>query len=106
MYDAIVVGARCAGAAVGMLLARRGHRVLLLDKASFPSDVISGHFILHPGTRKLAEWGLLEKVLVSNCPPVQQWATDVGDFMLRGDVQTKGDIPACIGRGTTGRLGR
>jgi flavin-dependent dehydrogenase len=68
-----------------------------LDKASFPSDVISGHFILHPGTRKLAEWGLLEKVLESNCPPVHQWATDVGDFTLRGNVQAKGDIPACIG---------
>lgn len=38
MYDAIVVGARCAGSPLAMLPARRGHRVLLLDRAHFPSD--------------------------------------------------------------------
>jgi flavin-dependent dehydrogenase len=97
MYDAIIVGARCAGAAVAMLLARRGHRVLLVDRATFPSDTISGHFVLHTGTRKLAEWGLLDKVLASNCPPVNQWAVDVGDFTLCARVPTKDNIPACIG---------
>jgi flavin-dependent dehydrogenase len=45
MYDAIVVGARCAGAPTAMLLARHGHRVLLVDRASFPSDTVSTHFI-------------------------------------------------------------
>ncbi|HEX2701103.1 MAG TPA: FAD-dependent monooxygenase [Acidimicrobiales bacterium] len=40
-YDAIIVGARCAGAPTAMLLARRGYRVLLVDKASFPSDTVS-----------------------------------------------------------------
>ena len=39
MYDVIVVGARCAGAPTAMLLARAGHRVLLVDRASFPSDM-------------------------------------------------------------------
>jgi glycerol-3-phosphate dehydrogenase len=46
MYDAIVVGARCAGSATALLLARKGYRVLLVDKVTFPSDTISGHFIL------------------------------------------------------------
>ena len=45
MYDAIVVGARCAGSPTAMLLARKGYRVLLLDRASFPSDTISVHYI-------------------------------------------------------------
>jgi acetyl esterase/lipase len=40
MYDAIVVGARCAGSPTAMLLARKGYRVLLVDKAPFPSDTI------------------------------------------------------------------
>ena len=49
MYDVIVVGARCAGAPVAMLLARRGYRVLLVDRATFCSDTLSTHFIKPPG---------------------------------------------------------
>src|ERR1700738_1535746 len=44
-YDIIVVGARCAGSPLAMLLARKGYRVLLVDKTSFPSDTISTHYI-------------------------------------------------------------
>ena len=40
-YDAIVVGARCGGSPTAVLLARNGYRVLLIDRASFPSDTIS-----------------------------------------------------------------
>lgn len=40
-YDAIVIGARCAGSPTAMLLARKGYRVLLVDRASFPSDTLS-----------------------------------------------------------------
>ena len=49
MYDAIVIGARCAGSPAAMLLARKGYRVLLVDRAFFPSDTISGHVIWQPG---------------------------------------------------------
>jgi flavin-dependent dehydrogenase len=45
MYDAIIVGARCAGSPTAMLLARRGLKVLLVDKATFPSDTISTHIL-------------------------------------------------------------
>src|ERR1700719_1113525 len=62
MYDAIVVGARCAGSPTAMLLARRGYRVLLVDKATFPSDTISTGYIWQPGVACLKGWGLLEKV--------------------------------------------
>ena len=60
MYDAIVVGARCAGSPTAMLLARKGYRVLLLDKAGFPSDTLSTHYIHQPGVARLARWGLLD----------------------------------------------
>jgi flavin-dependent dehydrogenase len=49
MYDAIVIGARCAGSATAMLLPRRGYSVLLVDRAGFPSDTISTHYIHQPG---------------------------------------------------------
>ena len=68
MYDAIIVGARVAGSPLAMLLARRGHRVLLLDKSTFPSDTISTHHIHQPGVARLKRWGLPEKVRASNVP--------------------------------------
>ena len=58
-YDAIVVGARCAGAPTAMLLARQGHRVLLVDRATFPSDTLSTHVIHAPGVAALSRCCLL-----------------------------------------------
>lgn len=65
MFDAIVIGARCAGSSTAMLLARKGYRVLVVDRATFPSDVISTHFLWPHGTSYLNRWGLLDKVLAS-----------------------------------------
>lgn len=86
MYDAIVVGARCAGSSVAMLLARRGYKVLLLDRARFPSDTISTHFIWPPGVACLRRWGLIEKVLATNCPTIRTIGLDVGEFQLAGEL--------------------
>ncbi len=50
MNDVIVVGARCAGSPISMLLARRGYRVLILDRDTFPSDMqMSTHFVHQRG---------------------------------------------------------
>ena len=49
MVDVIVVGARCAGSPLAMLLSRKGYRVLLVDKARFPSDTVSTHVIWQAG---------------------------------------------------------
>lgn len=84
MYDVIVVGARCAGSATAMLLARKGHRVLMVDKAGFPSDTLSTHYIHQPGVARLKRWGLLDKVAASGCPPVHRQVFDVGPFALTG----------------------
>jgi len=98
MYDAIIVGARCAGAASALLLARKGYRVLLVDKATFPSDTISGHFVFHPGVLKLHHWGLLDKVLASGCPPITKMVFDIGDFTLTGQIpQEMNGLPFGIG---------
>jgi 2-polyprenyl-6-methoxyphenol hydroxylase-like FAD-dependent oxidoreductase len=84
MYDAIVVGARCAGSPTAMLLARRGHRVLLVDRARFPSDALSTHYIHQPGVARLRRWGLLEAVAATNCPPARRLRFDLGPFALTG----------------------
>jgi flavin-dependent dehydrogenase len=63
MWDVIVVGARCSGSSTAMLLARAGHRVLVVDRATFPSDVVSTHFLWPHGASYLNRWGLLDEVL-------------------------------------------
>jgi flavin-dependent dehydrogenase len=97
MYDAIVVGARCAGASTAMLLARKGLDVLLVDRATFPSEIPHGHFIHRHGPRRLAEWGLLERVLESNCPPVTTFTADLGDFPLTGEDLVVDGVPFAVG---------
>jgi flavin-dependent dehydrogenase len=82
VYDVIIVGARCAGAPTAMLLARKGYKVLLLDKAIFPSDTISTHIIFAPGIARLKQWGLLDKVLATQCPLIERMVFDPGPFRL------------------------
>jgi 2-polyprenyl-6-methoxyphenol hydroxylase-like FAD-dependent oxidoreductase len=83
-YDAIVVGARCAGAPTAMLLADAGHRVLVVDKATFPSDTVSTHMIHAPGAAALRRWGLLDEVVASGCPPIDTYTFDFGPLVLAG----------------------
>jgi len=85
MYDAVVVGARCAGSATALLLGRKGYKVLLVDRASFPSDLaFSTHYIHQSGIALLKRWGLLDKVAASNCPPITTLYFDFGKFILTG----------------------
>jgi 2-polyprenyl-6-methoxyphenol hydroxylase-like FAD-dependent oxidoreductase len=84
MYDAIVVGARCAGSPTAMLLARRGYRVLVVDKATFPSDTLSTHLVHPPGVAALRRWGLLDALEASGCPPLTTYSFDFGPFALSG----------------------
>ncbi|GAA0558733.1 NAD(P)/FAD-dependent oxidoreductase [Paractinoplanes ferrugineus] len=83
-YDVIVVGARCAGSPLAMLLARQGHRTLLVDRATFPSDTVSTHVIHPPGADALRRWGLLDRVAATGCPPVGRYSFDFGPVTLAG----------------------
>ncbi len=82
MYDVIVVGARCAGAPLAMRLARQGHRVLMLDRSRFPSDIPHGHLIHQEGPSRLKRWGLLEQIVASGCPAIESAYTHVADIPL------------------------
>ncbi len=84
MYDAIICGARVAGSPVAMLLARKGYRVLLVDRATFPSDTLSTHYIHQPGIAALQRWGLLDSVLATNCPPITRGIIDLGPVRITG----------------------
>jgi len=87
-YDAIVVGARCAGSPTAMLLARKGYRVLVVDRATFPSDTLSTHILHPPGVEAMQRWGLLERLVATGCPPIDTYAFDFGPFTLSGSPGT------------------
>lgn len=84
MYDAIIVGARVAGASTALLLARQGCRTLLLDRATFPSDTLSTHLIQNSGVALLAKWGLLDRLRATGCPAFTHHRLDFGAFAVEG----------------------
>ena len=84
LYDAIVVGARCAGAPTAMLLAAQGHRVLLVDRSTFPSDTLSTLVIQPQGVAALKRWGLYDDVAATGCPPIEQYRFDFGPVVISG----------------------
>jgi 2-polyprenyl-6-methoxyphenol hydroxylase-like FAD-dependent oxidoreductase len=91
-YDAIIVGARCAGSPTAALLAGKGYRVLVVDRATFPSDTVSTHVLQPLGVAALARWGLLDRLIATGCPPIHTYTYDFGPFTLSGAPGTK-DAP-------------
>jgi 2-polyprenyl-6-methoxyphenol hydroxylase-like FAD-dependent oxidoreductase len=77
-YDAVVVGARPAGAATGMLLARAGMRVLIVDRAEYGADTMSTHALMRGGVLQLSRWGLLDQVITAGTPPVRKATFYIG----------------------------
>ena len=92
MYDVIVVGARCAGSPLAMLLARAGHRVALVERASFPSDTMSTHFLWQRGAARLNAWGLLGRLQARGCAPIRQITFDTGPVQLTGIGPAAGGV--------------
>jgi flavin-dependent dehydrogenase len=75
-----------------MLLAHKGYRVLLVDKAGFPSDHMSTHMIYQPGVARLQRWGLRERLAATGCPPITSITMDLGPFALRGTPPPAGQV--------------
>ena len=69
-HDAIIVGARCAGSALAIALARQGWDVLLVDRDEFPSTTISTHGIWPNGVARLDELGILDRLLAEHDVPM------------------------------------
>ncbi len=82
VYDAIVVGARAAGAATALQLARRGHRVLVVDRARYGSDTLSTHALMRGAVLQLHRWGLLDRIAAAGTPAVRRVVFHLAD----GDV--------------------
>jgi 2-polyprenyl-6-methoxyphenol hydroxylase-like FAD-dependent oxidoreductase len=77
-----------------MLLARDGHEVVLLDRAHFPSDTLSTHWIVRPGIELLEGWGLLDRVVATGCPPIDRVRVSFGATVIDGMPSTRSGKPA------------
>lgn len=84
MFDVVIVGARCAGAGLALLLARRGMKVALLDRDEFPSDTLSGHYLHQGAVATLGRWGLRGGLAGLGCPPLHDMLLDLDGTTLVG----------------------
>jgi flavin-dependent dehydrogenase len=96
MYDVIIVGARVAGASTALLLARRGLRVLAVDRATFPSDTLSTHQVQVPGAARLARWGLLDRLVAAGTPTTRRVRLDQNGIVLDGTFPAVDGVDALV----------
>ncbi|MGE0000058.1 MAG: NAD(P)/FAD-dependent oxidoreductase [Ilumatobacteraceae bacterium] len=94
--DVVVVGARCAGAATAMLLAERGLDVVMVDRATFPSDTLSTHAIARSGVVQLHRWGLLGSVLDSGAPAIRRVAFHTADGTMERTIKDRHGVDLLV----------
>jgi flavin-dependent dehydrogenase len=94
-YDVVVVGARVAGAATALLLARGGARVALVDRARYGTDTVSTHALMRAGVLQLNRWGLMDRVVAAGTPAIRRTAFHYADGeSLHVAIRTDQDVPA------------
>lgn len=86
-YDAIIIGARCAGAATAMQLARGGKKVLVLDRSKPGTDTMSTHALMRGAVIQLDRWGLLDRVIASGAPEVTRTCFAYGDEIVDVEIR-------------------
>jgi flavin-dependent dehydrogenase len=91
-YDVVVVGARVAGASTAMLLARKGYRVLMLDRRRPDSDTLSTHALMRAGVLQLKRWGLLDRIIESGAPAIRRTVIHYGDEAEVIELQSRGGV--------------
>lgn len=91
-YDAIIVGARVAGAATAALLAEQGARVLLLDRATFPAPTVSCPVFFGNSLALFERIGVLDAVEAIGAPRITRY----GNRSPGADLVTR--LPPSHGR--------
>jgi flavin-dependent dehydrogenase len=95
-YDVIIVGARCAGAATALLLAKGGMRVLAIDRHGYGSDALSTHALMRPAVMQLSRWGLLEPLIRGGAPVITSTTFHYGDEEVAIPIRPEPNIPGLI----------
>lgn len=93
-YDAVIVGARAAGAATAMLLARRGLRILLVDAGTYGSDTLSTHALMRAAVLQLSRWGVLPCLELEGTPRIHRTVFHYQDEVVAVPIKPKDGVPA------------
>lgn len=93
-FDVVVVGARLAGAATAMLLARYGLRVALVDRSRLAADTLSTHALMRAGVLQLHRWGLLDRVRATGTPPVHRTTFRYHDAVVPITIKPSNGVDA------------
>jgi flavin-dependent dehydrogenase len=91
-YDAIIIGARCAGAAAGLLLARSGAKVLVVDRQAYGSDTMSTHALMRGAVVQLERWGLIGEITAADTPAIRSTTFHYGGEAIRVAVKPEHGI--------------
>jgi len=91
-YDVVIVGARCAGAATALLLARAGLKVLAVERQPRGSDTMSTHALMRGGVLQLRRWGLLPALAAQGTPPIQATSFHYGSESVRIAIKREHDV--------------
>jgi len=93
-HDVIVVGARVAGAATAMLLARQGLRVLVVDRDRYGADTLSTHALMRGSVFLLSRWGVLDRVIEAGTPPIRRTRFDYGSDSVTVNIKPSPGVEA------------
>src|SRR5215472_2385127 len=93
-YDVVIAGARCAGAATAILLARQGARVLLLDRSRYGTDTLSTHALMRGAVLQLHRWGLLPAIIAAGTPPVRSTTFHLPDYVSAVEIKPRHGLDA------------
>jgi flavin-dependent dehydrogenase len=93
-YDVAVVGARVAGAATAMLLARAGARVLLVDRGEYGSDTLSTHALMRGAVLQLERWGLVPGIIAADTPAITHTTFHFGETATTVPIKPRHGVSA------------
>ena len=86
-YDAVIIGARCAGSATALLLARSGAKVLVVDRQAYGSDTLSTHALMRGAVLQLSRWGLVPELVAAETPPISATTFHYGTEAVRVTIK-------------------
>jgi len=93
-YDAVIVGARVAGAATALLLARHGLRVLVLERGRYGTDTLSTHALMRGGVLQLHRWGVLNAITAAGTPPIRETSFHYADEVVTIPIKPRDGVDA------------